>query len=135
MKRTDGKEFPLSSVLAVTTGVLMTEGTGLRPMLELMAFMVGEAVWLHDAKRIADEVEPYLIEQISGIETIDPNSINGGNYKSKLKEFEDRFGETVMVYPIHKEDHTSLPPEVTVRMAGFTGEVIYSDDFINDEGE
>lgn len=136
MKESNSREFQLWVVLSVISGRAIYDENkygvmGLWEfvdhMLPLLGFMTGEPAWNHDAKRLADEVTPYIYEQNPQLKEISFDDAH-----SSLSELESQYGEMVTLHPIHQEDHVSLPPEVTLRMAGFKGEVVYLDDEDNE---
>lgn len=133
----ESKKFELWIVLSVISkkSVYDKEKHGTMGLIEfidhllpLLSFITGEPTWIHDASRVADEVSPYIYEQIPGLKDI---RIDGSH--QQLIDLQNQFGEEVELRPMHLEDHVSLPPEVSLRMAGFKGDVIYSDELFDED--
>ena len=105
------REFHLSDVLAVTHGVLTREIGGI---YEILNFLTNDNLYTHQLPRAADECKPWLLRQHPELNdvVVDKTIINGdqAGWTTWLDLQVERFGETLSVEPIPRDDHSYRNP-------------------------
>lgn len=66
--------FPISAVLSITTGLLLCDASGERPMdgvYRILNFITGENLFTHQLPRAAEQAKPDLIRQYPWLDSGD----------------------------------------------------------------
>ncbi|MFD7247816.1 hypothetical protein ACFV6Y_38445 [Streptomyces massasporeus] len=124
-----GRRFPLATVLYVTNGGMpgiVDGGDGLTQVQELLSFMTGSTIFLHQIPRAADVCQKYLRDQYGWLSKMQPTEAQAADVQ-KLKRWvrrcEKERGETLLVRVLPGGAYTYMDPivEFTERMAASDG--------------
>ncbi|WP_020525886.1 DUF7736 domain-containing protein [Catelliglobosispora koreensis] len=102
------KTFSLGAVLTVTTDIMLCPFDDLH---ELIEFMAGEPVWIHQLTRVANEAKPELLRQHPDLADVTvPELSSWAECAAFLATLAAVYGTEREVSPLSREDHTSVDP-------------------------
>jgi len=104
------KVFPLAAILSVVGNKLMCKDIG--EVYKILNFMTNDNLFTHQLPRVSEECKLYLLKkypQLKEYLTV-VCEINNGNYKNYLTKFENKFGKTLIVETISKQNHKRKNP-------------------------
>ena len=111
------KPFSTLAVLSVITGRLLTKGdgddNGISQMYDLLEWMTGDAPWTHQLPRFANECKPWLLRwfpQLSEVQQHVVEECDAGRADALQGELIERFGKTLSVAKIPRDDHEHKDP-------------------------
>ena len=109
------KSFPTLSVLSVTSGRLLTkpkdesEGSGIGQMYDVLGWMTDDSPYTHQLGRFADECRPWIHRWHPDIKEADDLIVShcesGGSIPSLQADMVQRFGKTIELQKIPRDDH------------------------------
>lgn len=113
------KDFPTLAVLSVTSGRLLTqpkdasEGNGIGQMYEVLGWMTDDSPFTHQLGRFAEECKPWIHRwhpEIVEADKLIVESCEAGNVKACQSAMLARFGETITLQKIPRDDHDVKSP-------------------------
>lgn len=109
--------FHLGDILTVTTGCVVTPN-GVDGIYQILNWMTGDDLFIHQLPRASEECAPKLLEQHPDLAEITVPEDFGGEEAvwAWLDRQVRRFGETRLVAPLNREDHTRIDPVTELRM-------------------
>lgn len=103
------KYFSLGQVLSIVTPILCVQDIG--ELYEILNAMSGDNLATHQLGRVADEVAPYLLDQYPQLALIDADRLAGSDkIWQELKRLQSIYGDYLLIYPMHREDHDQIDP-------------------------
>ena len=121
---TKTREFPLGSILSVTTGRLVARGH-MGDLYEILNYMTGDNLFTHALPRASDECKPHLLAQhphLADVVVPEWDDLPDDQEQAKaivyawLAEQEATYGATLPVSPVPHEDHTVIDPISELKM-------------------
>ncbi len=112
------KKFHLGDVLCVTTGLLVSP-RHIHGVNDILDFMTGDDLCLHQIPRAIDECKPHLLEQFPKLAEVDVSGVNTENHVQWLAEQVAKYGEEFEVKPIPTGAYQFKNP--IAEMAGMIG--------------
>ena len=110
------RTFTLGQVLSAMHGTLLCDMGGL---YEIMNYLTGDNLFTHQLPRAFRECGPWLKRRHPELAALDTSAVTPENWRVFLDAAVARFGETVKVQPIPRDDHTTRDPvEELVEMIG-----------------
>ena len=109
------KDFPTLAVLSVTSGRLLTqpkdasEGNGIGQMYDVLGWMTDDSPSTHQLGRFTKECKPWIHRWHPEIIEAD-KLIEAGNVKACQAAMLARFGETITLQKIPRDDHDVKNP-------------------------
>ncbi len=115
--QTEGREFPLSDILSVTTERLLSR-RHMDGLYDLLGYMTGESLFTHQLPRANDACKPVLLAQHPQLEGVTlPEGIDAPDIMAWLANAEREYGETLLVQPLSFWEHQN-PIEELCDMVG-----------------
>ncbi len=123
----DMRDFPLRVVLTVTTGRLLTEGSGpddngIGDLYEILGHMTGDSPFTHQLPRFGDECKPWLLRWYPELKTVvvpefeSPIDVDAW---VKTLDGDARYRSTYAIGQIPRDDHdVKHPYDELVAMRG-----------------
>lgn len=99
---TEIREFDLSDILSVTTGVLLSR-RHVEGLYDLMGFMTGDSLYTHQLGRAMDSCKPELLRQMPWLANVVPPEFDGDDSEVVKAAV---FGWVDTVEAIHGRTHT-----------------------------
>ena len=103
------REFSLGDVLCVSTGRLVSR-RGMDAVYDVLNFLTRDNLFTHQLPRALRECQPWVIRQHPQLAAVDASAVNAENLETWLLEQEARFGSTLQLEPIPRDDHTVRDP-------------------------
>ena len=103
------KKFHLGDILSIVAGKLVSL-QNVDGVFEILNFMTGDGLHMHQLSRVAEECKPYLLEQFPQLKDIDASEVNGDNWRQWLDEQVKRYGEEFEVQPLPEGVHKFINP-------------------------
>lgn len=105
----NGRNFPLGSVLTVTTGRTLCE---VGQIYEILNFMTGDNLFTHQLPRASEEcTEPLLKQHPQLADVVVPETINSWETcNAWLATQTEKFGAELHVQQLAPNDHTRIDP-------------------------
>lgn len=103
------KTFHLGDVLSVMTGKLVSP-RHVDGLYDVCRHMAGESVFTHQLPRVSKEATPAILRQYPELAEVDASSVNRDNWQDWLAEQVERYGETISLLPMTKDEHESIDP-------------------------
>ena len=112
----ESKNFPLSAILSLSTGVVFTEFNKIH---ELAEWLMGYPIWTHEfaSKDLFTKFRSRILEQYPQLSTETGDDIDKTNWKSYLEDCEFVFGKELNIIQ-GNEDRTTSPLEILQEIAG-----------------
>lgn len=110
------RTFSLAQVLTAMHGALLCDMGG---VYEIMNYLTGDNLFTHQLPRAFRECEPWLKRRHPDLAALDASGVTPENWRTFLESAEARFGQTVAVSPIPRDDHTTRDP--VEELAGMIG--------------
>ena len=113
-----GKNFNLSAVLGVTTGIVIKNFGEISDVLD---YLVGVNLFTHQYPAAAEPATQHLFTIHPGLKSIvcDKAQMGDADYRNKfLAEQEKRFGKKLHLTPMSKKQVTSIKFKTLVEMMG-----------------
>jgi len=130
------REFPLGTVLSVTTGMLVSRDH-VGGLYEILNFMTGDNLYTHQLPRAGEECKPSLLEQHPELADVEvPDEFRDEEHVWEwLAEQEACLGETLVVERMDVNDHTVIDPIEELSLMGVPQEKIIAVSLPEDEPE
>lgn len=106
---TQTREFHLSDILSLTTGVLLST-RHINGVYDILNFMTGDILYTHQLGRAVDECRPHLLAQHPKLAIITAALFTPHNYQAVLKGLLPQFGERLQVAALPKHAHEFIDP-------------------------
>lgn len=103
------RQFQLGDVLSITTGKLVSPRL-IDGVYDILNYMTRDNLFTHQLPRAMRECAPWVLRQHPQLGEIDASSVSKGCWQDWLSEQVDRFGETLDVEPIPRDDHERIHP-------------------------
>lgn len=113
------KDFPTLAVLSVTSGRLLTqpkdanEGNGIGQMYDVLGWMTDDSPFTHQLGRFAEECKPWIHRWHPEIVEADAEIVRrceAGEVKEVQRDMLAKFGETIQLQKIPRDDHEFKNP-------------------------
>jgi hypothetical protein len=108
------RAFDLGDILTITTGRLCAI-RGMDAVYDILNFLTGDSLFTHQIPRACRECGPWLLRQHPQLAAVTQDELGPENYAANLAKWKGRFGETLSVTPIPRDDHTWKDPLVELR--------------------
>lgn len=109
---TTTKDFELGDILSVTTGKLVST-SGKYPIegvYAILNYMTGESLFTHQLPRVSEEAGPIILRQHPQLAEVDASGVNSENWRAWLDEQIARFGASLPITPMTKDEHEYREP-------------------------
>lgn len=103
------KAFPAWQVLSITTGRLLGDIGG---VYEILNWMSGDELFTHQLPRVMKEAAPVIVALHPALSaaTAEAEQVTGENYKQWLATWVERYGETITVPKLTRDQHERIDP-------------------------
>lgn len=104
---TQTKEFAIADVLTVVTGVMLSRDFG-----DVLNWMTGESVFVHQTSRICGEAAPVILADHPEFQAAidEAEKVTSENWSEWLATWTDRYGVTVAVPKLTIAEHERIDP-------------------------
>lgn len=109
------KMFHLGDVLTVTTGRMMSQ-TGWDGLYAILNYMTKQNLFTHQLPRASNAAKPDLLRQYPGLANVTGDDITPDNYKERLVELVERYGEFLPVEPLPHGAYMPIDPITEAEM-------------------
>lgn len=103
------KEFHISDILTVTTGILVST-RHMDGVYDILNYMTGDNLFTHQIPRANTICKPYLLEQHPQLIEFTGEDVNEHNWKEWIADAERKLGEKLPVYQIPESDYQQRDP-------------------------
>lgn len=132
MTTEETKQYHISDILSVTTGILVST-RHVEGVYDILNYMTGDDLYIHQLPRAMEECAPYLLREHQWLADVDASTVNSETWEAWLREQIAEHGEWHLVRPIHLEDHAVRDPiEELQEMVGDKPVVVLSDQVLRD---
>ena len=101
------KTFGLGAILSITTGKLLCDIGG---VYQILNYMTQDKLYTHQLPRATKECAPWLLRQHPQLANLDASGVDRDSWVGWLSGQTAKFGESLSVEPIPKDDHDEIEP-------------------------
>jgi len=107
----DTKDFHIGDILSVTTGRLVSP-RHIDGVYDILNWMTGESLFTHQLPRVGREAAPVLLAEHPHLAEAqaDAEAVNKDNWQDFLARMVAKFGETLPVPKMNRDQHESIDP-------------------------
>lgn len=103
------RDFDISDVLSVTTGILVSTRR-IDGIYDILGFMSGESLFTHQLPRVGREAAPVILKQHPQLAEISGEGIGPDNWQPWLAEQRAKYGDTFTLSPMNIAEHERIDP-------------------------
>lgn len=101
------KPFSIEQVLSIVGGKLLCNIGGI---YEILNHMTQDTIYTHQIPRACDECNPWLLRWFPQLADYDDSSVTPENVKEWVRAMVKKYGETLEVDSIPRDDHEIIDP-------------------------
>ncbi|MDD5540978.1 MAG: hypothetical protein PHG61_09840 [Candidatus Marinimicrobia bacterium] len=103
------RQYHIADVLSITTGKLLSPRL-MEGVYDILDYMTGDNIYTHQLPRAGRECAPWLLKRHPFLAEIKVDHIDQDNWEIEIEKIIQRYGRTIEIEPIPKDEHDHIDP-------------------------